>query len=112
MNKHPNLQVIEDFFAAYAAKDVGRIRDALAPDIVWRIPGHHPLSGEKRGVDEVLAFMDQLGKANFKAQPLVIVAEGDYVIDHHRGWDGATLPVDLISPGALSSGSRAAGSRR
>jgi hypothetical protein len=27
----------------------------MAKDIVWRIPGHHPLSGEKQGVEEVLA---------------------------------------------------------
>ena len=49
MSKHPNLQVIEKLFAAYAAKDVGRVREALAPDIVWRIPGHHPRGRKARG---------------------------------------------------------------
>lgn len=95
MTKHPNVQVIENFFSAYAAKDVSRVREALAPDVVWRIPGHHPLAGEKRGVEEVLAFFDQLAKANFKAQPIAVVADGDYVIDHHRGWSDAGSGLDI-----------------
>jgi len=28
----------------------------MANDIAWTIPGHHPLAGTKRGIDEVLAF--------------------------------------------------------
>lgn len=59
---HPNIEKIQAFFTAYAAKDVGRVAEVLAPDIVWRIPGHHPLSGEKRGIEEVLAFFDQLAR--------------------------------------------------
>jgi uncharacterized protein len=95
MDKHPNLKVIEEFFAAYAAHDIERIRKTLANDVVWRIPGHHPLAGEKRGAEEVVAFFDQLGKANFKAQPLVIVAQDDYVIDHHRGWSDVAGGLDI-----------------
>lgn len=94
-DKHPHLQKIEAFFGAYAAKDVARVREILAPDITWFIPGHHPLSGTKRGVDEVLAFFDQLGKANFQAQPLAIAVTGDYVIDHHRGWSTEGPGLDI-----------------
>lgn len=80
-----NLSKISDFFTAYASKNVAGVREVMAKDIVWRIPGHHPLSGEKHGVDEVLAFFDELGKANFKAEPLVISESGDFVLDHQRG---------------------------
>lgn len=89
-----NLQVIQDFFAAYARKDVNAVRAVMAEDIAWTIPGHHPLSGTKRGIAEVLAFFDQLARADFKAQPLVIVEQGDYVIDHHRGWSEVGPGVD------------------
>ena len=67
-----NRSKIQAFFAAYAQKNVTAIREVMAEDIVWQIPGHHPLAGQKRGIEEVLAFFDQLGKADFKAQPLVI----------------------------------------
>ena len=92
--KHPNLQVIERFFAAYAAKDVGAVREALAPDVVWRIPGHHPLSGPKHGVDEVLAFFDQLARADMKAEPYAQAVTDDYVLDFHRGWSEAGAKMD------------------
>lgn len=93
--KHPNVSKIEAFFSAYAAQDVGKVREILHPEITWFIPGHHPLAGTKIGVDEVLAFFDQLAVASFQAQPLCIAADGDYVIDHHRGWshEGAGLDV-------------------
>jgi len=93
-DKHPNLAAIERFFAAYAAKDVGAVREVLAPDIVWRIPGHHPLSGPKHGVDEVLAFFDQLGQADMKAQPYAQAVSNDYVLDFHRGWSQAGAGMD------------------
>lgn len=89
-----NLQVIQDFFAAYARQDVNAVRAVMAEDIAWTIPGHHPLSGTKRGIAEVLAFFDQLARADFKAQPLVIVEQGDYVIDHHRGWSEVGPGID------------------
>jgi ketosteroid isomerase-like protein len=92
--KHPNLQVVERFFAAYAARDVGAVRAALAPDVVWRIPGHHPLAGPKHGVDEVLAFFDQLARADMKAEPYAQAVTDDYVLDFHRGWSAAGARLD------------------
>lgn len=88
------LDVIARFFAAYAAKDVGEVREVMAADIVWTIPGHHPLSGPKNGIGEVLAFFDQLARAGFQAQPLVIAESGDYVVDHHRGWSEVGSGID------------------
>ena len=88
------LETINRFFDAYSRKDVGAVREVMAEDIVWSIPGHHPLSGPKRGVSEVLAFFDQLARAGFQAQPLVIAENGDYVIDHHRGWSEAGSGID------------------
>ena len=90
-----NLAKIQTFFEAYARKDVAAVRAVMAADITWQIPGHHPLAGTKKGIDEVLAFFDQLAKAGFKAQPLVVVEHGDYVIDHHRGWSEAGAGLDL-----------------
>jgi hypothetical protein len=88
------LDAIRGFFEAYARQDVGAVQEVMADDIVWTIPGHHPLSGPKRGITEVLAFFDQLARAGFQAQPLVIAESGEYVVDHHRGWSEAGLGVD------------------
>ena len=90
-----NLAKIQAFFAAYAAKDVAAVQSVMAEDITWLIPGHHPLAGEKRGITEVLAFFDQLAKAGFQAQPLVIAEHGEFVVDHHRGWSTVGSGIDL-----------------
>lgn len=81
-----NTQLIKNYYAAYAAGDLNKIKSFFAPNLVWRIPGHHPLAGEKRGPDEVAAFFTQLGKGKFKAEPIFFQAQGDYVVDIHRGW--------------------------
>jgi uncharacterized protein len=97
---NPNVAVVQAFYDAYAANDVERMkRELLAPDATWAIPGHHPLSGVKRGAEEIAAYFAQLPKANFQAEPLAIAAEGDYVIDVHRGWaayDDATLDMHWV----------------
>lgn len=90
-----NLKTIEAFFAAYAGKNVAAIREVMADDISWSIPGHHPLSGTKHGIPEVLAFFDQLALANFKAEPIVIVEQDEYVVDHHRGWSDEGPGLDV-----------------
>ena len=86
MNKDPKIEAIDNFFAAYAAHDLARMRAVLADDVQWTIPGHHPLSGTKRGVEEVAAFLAELGKGGFQAEPLFVEASQDYVVDIHRGW--------------------------
>ncbi len=96
----PNVALVQAFYEAYAADDVERMkREVLASDVTWAIPGHHPLSGVKRGADEIAAYFAQLPKANFQAEPLVVAAEGDFVIDVHRGWASymeATLDMHWV----------------
>ena len=85
-SKDPKLEAIYAFFAAYASYDLDQMRKVLADDIEWTIPGHHPLSGTKRGVEEVAPFFTQLGKAGFQADPLFLETNDEYVVDIHRGW--------------------------
>ncbi len=93
-----NLQLIKDYYAAYATGNPEALRPFLAPDIVWRIPGHHPLAGDKHGPDEVLAFFRGLAKGRFKAEPIFFQAQGDLVVDIHRGWSnvGSGPEVDQL----------------
>ncbi|MEU4704625.1 nuclear transport factor 2 family protein [Nonomuraea dietziae] len=83
---NPKIEAINRFFAAYAAQDMNGIRSVLTENVEWSIPGHHPLSGTKRGVEEVVAFFTELGKSGFKAEPMFLEANDEYVVDVHRGW--------------------------
>lgn len=82
----PALKVVQNFFAAYGKGDMEALKNYVAEDVEWYIPGRHVLSGTKRGVDEFLAFFNQLGKAGFKAEVMIMAANDTYVIDAHRGW--------------------------
>jgi uncharacterized protein len=90
----PKIASIARFFTAYAANDRNAISTVLAPDIEWTIPGHHPLSGTKYGVDEVLSFFEQLARTGFQAEPIFLGADGDYVVDVHHGW--STLGIGQV----------------
>lgn len=80
------IDVVNRFYAAYGAGDFDGIRAAVHPDVVWRIPGRHPLSGPKHGVDEVVAFFAQLAKAGMKAEVVYLAGDDTYAVDVHRGW--------------------------
>jgi ketosteroid isomerase-like protein len=73
----------------------------LAEDIKWHIPGEHPLSGTKNGVEEVLGFFKKLNKAAFKAEPIVMGVNDDYVIDCHRNWSNLENGENLDSMSCL-----------
>jgi ketosteroid isomerase-like protein len=56
---HPNEELLRKGYDAFGKGDMDTIRELFAPDIVWHAPGRNPLSGDYRGVDEVL---QQFGK--------------------------------------------------
>ena len=96
-----NIKVIQDFFAAYGTGDPEQVAVFFTDDIVWRVPGRHPLSGEKRGKAEVTAFFAELAKSNFKAEPIFFGADDTYVVDIHRGWSNVEGAPNVDTTWAL-----------
>jgi uncharacterized protein len=90
LENNTNVKVVQSYYEAYGKKDLEGIRQFLAEDVQWHIPGRHPLSGTKNGINEVISFFDELGKAGFKAEVMILAANDDYVIDAHRGWSNIT----------------------
>lgn len=83
---HPNVILIHKFFEAYSNNNFEVIKNLLSPDIKWIIPGIHPLSGTKEGADEVIQYFEKIAKFGFKAKPIVLGVNDDYVIDCHSNW--------------------------
>jgi RNA 2',3'-cyclic 3'-phosphodiesterase len=57
------LSVVRRFHAEQArlyagSGSVGGVRELLADDVVWHVPGASAIAGEHRGVEAVLAYMD------------------------------------------------------
>lgn len=87
--KSDALKVVQGFFGAYGAGDMEGLKQFVAEDVEWHIPGRHKLAGTKRGIDQFVGFFNQLGKAGFKAEVMILAANDNYVIDAHRGWSTA-----------------------
>lgn len=98
---HPNLDLIHDFFAAYGNNDSEGIKKVLDENIKWHIPGEHPLSGTKKGIEEVLEYFKQLGKGSFKAEPIVMGVNDTHVIDCHRNWSNLENQENLDNMSCL-----------
>ncbi len=99
--QHPNLDLIHAFFTAYGNNDSHEIQKVLDENIKWHIPGNHPLSGTKTGIEEVLKFFKQLGKCSFKAEPIVMGVNDTHVIDCHRNWSNLKNEENLDSMSCL-----------
>ena len=66
-NAQANLALVTRMYDCFNRGDLDTIRNEIfAPDLVWNLPGHHPLAGTKNGAGEVLAFFDQLRRANIQ----------------------------------------------
>ena len=56
MPEHPNAALVKKWYRAFADGDYPPIiAELLAEDVVWHLPGRHPLSGDHRGRDAVMA---------------------------------------------------------
>jgi uncharacterized protein len=81
----PNLDLIDRFFAAYGQRDLATLRNVLAENATWTFPGHHPLSGTRVGIDEIVAFFDAvgtiMGSSNPHVDKLVIGVNDQYAVE-------------------------------
>lgn len=83
----PAVRLVQRFYECYATHDLETLkREILAPDVVWHIPGRHPLAGPKHGADEIVAFFTELAKADMKAEVVYLSGNDTQVVDVHRGW--------------------------
>jgi uncharacterized protein len=91
MPEHPNVSIIRRMYDCFNRADMDTIRrEIFDRDLVWRLPGHHPLSGVKHGAEEVIAFFTQLNKSGIQVDLVGIDAWGENtVVEVHRGHGAA-----------------------
>jgi uncharacterized protein len=99
-NREANLALVQRMYDCFNRDDLDTIRrEIFAPDLVWNLPGHHPLAGTKHSAEEVLAFFGELRRANIQVQldPQSDPATGidsfgeRTVVEVHRGRGTTTI---------------------
>ncbi len=100
-----NTDLIFKMYEYFGKGDMDAIKSELfASDIVWRMPGHHPLSGAMRGADEVIAFFADLFKAGITVDNAHFGELDDgTVVEKHSG-HGTVNGEDYIFPTCTTYG--------
>lgn len=66
-----NVEVVHKMYNCFKTGDMETLKnEVFAEDIVWHLPGHHPLAGTKNGIPEVLAFLGRLRQLGAQVTPL------------------------------------------
>ena len=85
---HPNEEIVRHGYKAFGEGDMDTLRSLFAPDAVHSATGNNPLSGEYKGVDDILAYygkLFELSGGTFTAELKSARAEGDdTVVATHR----------------------------
>ena len=108
---HPNEEIVRQGYKAFAEGDLDTLRSLFHPDAVHSATGNNPLSGEYKGIDDILGYygkLFELSNGTFKAELQSTRAEGDdtVVATHHdSGQRGdKTLDQDETLTFTLSDG--------
>jgi ketosteroid isomerase-like protein len=108
---HPNEEIVRQGYQAFGAGDMDTLRSLFAPDAVHSATGNNPLSGEYRGVDEILGYYGQLferSDGTFSAELKTVTVEGeDTAVATHRDKaqrGGKTLDQDDTLTFTISGG--------
>lgn len=60
MGADENVAIVRRLADAYAAADIAAIDGLLADDVVFHVPGRHPLAGTYRGKPEVFGYLGKV----------------------------------------------------
>jgi hypothetical protein len=96
---HSNAELLERAFGAFG-RDALALARTLAEDVVWRVVGDTPMSGEYRGRDDVLQFLRQTRVQTdntYTSELRYVVADDERAAAVYRARgerNGKTLDID------------------
>ena len=76
----PNEEIVRQGYKAFGEGDMDTLRSLFAPDAVHSAPGNNLVSGEYKGVDEILGYygkLFELSDGTFTAELKNVRVEGD-----------------------------------
>jgi ketosteroid isomerase-like protein len=82
--------------------------ELMDPEIVWRVPGHHPLAGTHRGPAEVMAFLARIATSGvvFTDSHFGELDDGT-VVERHLGratLDGVDIELPTVTTYEIAGG--------
>lgn len=88
--ENQSVTIVNKFFEAYTKRDFEAIKQVLDENSKWIFPGQNPLSGEKKGIEEIVEFFDKMGavmnQSNARADVLIMGANEHYMLECQHIW--------------------------
>jgi ketosteroid isomerase-like protein len=94
IEEHANAMAYRLTVDAFRAGDLEALRDLIADDVVWHVPGTGPLSGEVRGRDALFDWFRRLRE----------VTGGTFTLQEHDVLGNDEHVVALSLMGAIKDG--------
>jgi len=77
--EHPNATTYRRTVDAFRAGDLDLLRSLVAEDVVWHVPGRHPMAGEIRGQAELIAWLGRLRDVGFTIREHDVFGNDEHV---------------------------------
>jgi ketosteroid isomerase-like protein len=87
---HPNEELVRKGYEAFSTGDMDTLRQLLDPQVVWHAAGRNPLSGDYRGVEDVLGFFGRTvqhteGSFRVSVEEVLVNDDGAAVVQRSSG---------------------------
>jgi uncharacterized protein len=76
---HPNTLAYLRTVDAFRDRDFETIAALIAEDVVWHLPGDHPLAGDWKGRDQLFELFARLGPLGFTIREHDVFGDDDHV---------------------------------
>jgi ketosteroid isomerase-like protein len=60
VTEHQNAETFKRGYAAFGQGDMDTLKEVFAPELVWHAPGNNSVSGDYKGIDDVLGFFGRI----------------------------------------------------
>jgi ketosteroid isomerase-like protein len=109
MTEHPNVTRAREAFERFGQGGIAM--DLFADDAVWHVPGSNAVSGDYRGLDEIIPFLRrtaELTSGTYRVELLWVVADDEHAVAVYRAQgerqDGRSLDLEQALLLALEDG--------
>ena len=99
MAEHPNVTLLRRGYEAFAQGDMDTLNNLFADNIVWHEGGRNPLSGDYKGIEQVLGLFGKLFE----------LTEGTIKVEVHDILANDEHAVALVTISASRKGKRFSG---
>jgi uncharacterized protein len=87
VSEHPNAARVREGFERFSGGEPELLLSLFAPDAVWHVPGANSMSGDYRGLEQIVPFLRRtaaLTDGTYRVELLWVVADDDHAVAVYR----------------------------